>query len=377
MRKEQQELLWNMLEKLPMNYREPLVLFYREGNSVNEVALQLELSSSTVKQRLSRGRNMLRAELMDTLEETLRDTKPSEEFVSNVMSSIPVSTILAAGGSSSITKGVQFLFFKKLFGGTLLIGALGGIAGGLLGAFGGVLGAWWGTKQSLNSATSEQEKSAIKRFAFQITFLALAFGGIQLLTLLMIGRPFLWVSIAVSSVAYTLLLIFMILRYNKQIGRIKSEHGTQAERDGGGYARPIIKPASLGASRFNSICSFSGSSIWLILLACLNEDFVTAGVMVGILGVLSILAWNKLGKAQTASEQLRVNTNLILPLFFSQALLIGLRWNTWPMLNFGTGLAFEGWLLSAGIVACGFILAVAMRANADSLARRERSQTTL
>jgi DNA-directed RNA polymerase specialized sigma24 family protein len=48
---------------MPASYREPLILFYREQQSVAEVATQLELTEETVKQRLSRGRSMLRSEL--------------------------------------------------------------------------------------------------------------------------------------------------------------------------------------------------------------------------------------------------------------------------------------------------------------------------
>ena len=62
-RAEQNELLWNSLNQIPLEYREPLVLFYREDLSVAAVAQQLELSSDVVKQRLSRGRKMLKQEI--------------------------------------------------------------------------------------------------------------------------------------------------------------------------------------------------------------------------------------------------------------------------------------------------------------------------
>ena len=41
--REEEAILWRSLEKIPDNYREPLVMFYREGQSVERVATQLEL----------------------------------------------------------------------------------------------------------------------------------------------------------------------------------------------------------------------------------------------------------------------------------------------------------------------------------------------
>ena len=52
--REEEVLLWRAIGALPESYREPLVLFYREDQSIAQVAIQLDLSQETVKQRLSR-----------------------------------------------------------------------------------------------------------------------------------------------------------------------------------------------------------------------------------------------------------------------------------------------------------------------------------
>ncbi len=52
-------------------YREPLILFYREQQSVERVAAELELSEDAVKQRLSRGRKLLHEEVISFVEGTL------------------------------------------------------------------------------------------------------------------------------------------------------------------------------------------------------------------------------------------------------------------------------------------------------------------
>ncbi|MGC3957265.1 MAG: sigma-70 family RNA polymerase sigma factor [Verrucomicrobiota bacterium] len=61
--KEEQAILWRSLERIPEIYREPLVLFYREHQSIEAVAMALELSEDAVKQRLSRGRKLLAEEV--------------------------------------------------------------------------------------------------------------------------------------------------------------------------------------------------------------------------------------------------------------------------------------------------------------------------
>src|SRR5437773_2283930 len=49
---EEQAILWRSIERIPETYREPLILFYREGQSVERVASHLELAEDAVKQRL-------------------------------------------------------------------------------------------------------------------------------------------------------------------------------------------------------------------------------------------------------------------------------------------------------------------------------------
>ena len=60
---EEQAILWRSLERIPEIYREPLVLFYREHQSIEAVAENLELTEDAVKQRLSRGRKMLQEQV--------------------------------------------------------------------------------------------------------------------------------------------------------------------------------------------------------------------------------------------------------------------------------------------------------------------------
>jgi RNA polymerase sigma factor (sigma-70 family) len=61
--KDGQPLLQEELQRLPAKYRAPMILCYLEGRTNEEAARQLEWPVGTVKVRLMRGREMLRARL--------------------------------------------------------------------------------------------------------------------------------------------------------------------------------------------------------------------------------------------------------------------------------------------------------------------------
>jgi RNA polymerase sigma factor (sigma-70 family) len=72
------------LESLPERYREPLVLFYVEGESVERVANALAISEELVRQRLRRGREQVRGAL-DEVQSSLRRSRPGAGFAGLVL----------------------------------------------------------------------------------------------------------------------------------------------------------------------------------------------------------------------------------------------------------------------------------------------------
>lgn len=119
-------LLWAGLARLPASVREPLVLYYREGRSVSDVARLLDLSEEATRQRLHRGRTLLRDSLLERLEDRLERSRPGVPFTAAVLVALPrapVPTVPApaartlsarhwatiAGGVAAVTLGAFWI----------------------------------------------------------------------------------------------------------------------------------------------------------------------------------------------------------------------------------------------------------------------------
>jgi len=97
--REEEAILWRSLERIPELYREPLVLFYRQHQSIKDVAAGLELTEDAVKQRLSRGRKLLQEEVQAFVESTLRRSAPGQAFSGAVFAALPLAVGPAAAAS--------------------------------------------------------------------------------------------------------------------------------------------------------------------------------------------------------------------------------------------------------------------------------------
>jgi RNA polymerase sigma factor (sigma-70 family) len=110
MTSEQQAVVHEALMQIPEKYREPLVLFYRQGQSVKNIAEQLDLSEELVKQHLSRGRKMLREQVASMVESAISKTGPTKAFTTIVMASIAglaIKGTAAAAGTSAIMSSIS------------------------------------------------------------------------------------------------------------------------------------------------------------------------------------------------------------------------------------------------------------------------------
>lgn len=63
--------LWDVVQKLSDDYRIVIVLFYYNDLSLKDISKMLEIPVGTVKSRLNRGREQIKKELMEILEEDI------------------------------------------------------------------------------------------------------------------------------------------------------------------------------------------------------------------------------------------------------------------------------------------------------------------
>jgi RNA polymerase sigma factor (sigma-70 family) len=151
---EEEAILWRSIGHIPEIYREPLVLFYREHQSIETVAANLELSEDAVKQRLSRGRKLLQEQVLAFVEGALQRTNPGKAFTLAVLASLPaltfsakaatVGTTIAKSSATAKTAGAVGLFAMLL--GPLIVLVPNYIA----------------YRRTLAGAESNEERAAIK-----------------------------------------------------------------------------------------------------------------------------------------------------------------------------------------------------------------------
>lgn len=158
---EEQAILWHALEQLPENYREPLVLYYREHRSVEHVAVELDLTEDTVKQRLSRGRKMLKEQALAFVEGALSRSTPGKVFTAAVIAALPAmapTTAKAAG-----TGGVAWAAAKGAGGvaKTTLLAAI-------LASVSGVVSTVMTLRMNLDQARTKRERRAVVRMTVSL-----------------------------------------------------------------------------------------------------------------------------------------------------------------------------------------------------------------
>jgi len=103
---EEQALMWSALQRVPENYREPLILYYREHRSIEHVAAALDLTEDNVKQRLARGRKILQEQVLAFVEGALERSTPGRVFTLAVLAALPeIATPAKAAGIAAAAHG--------------------------------------------------------------------------------------------------------------------------------------------------------------------------------------------------------------------------------------------------------------------------------
>ncbi|GHT09750.1 hypothetical protein FACS1894170_00860 [Planctomycetales bacterium] len=101
-RREQSDMVWAAVAEIPESQRETLVLFYRTGQSIHEIAVATESTEGAVKTNLYRARQSLKAKLEETIGNVLTTTAPGEAFTLGVMAAV-TATILTQTAAAAVT----------------------------------------------------------------------------------------------------------------------------------------------------------------------------------------------------------------------------------------------------------------------------------
>lgn len=145
------------LEQLPSEAREVITLYYREGQSVRQVAELLGLSEDAVKKRLSRARSRLREAVLARAGAALEQTTPDSNFTAAVLFALgPAAPGVGSAAGAGLT---------KLLGGSGTVAKiLAASSGALLGGAFGLAAVLTGSHQLQRKALDERERRDLRRF---------------------------------------------------------------------------------------------------------------------------------------------------------------------------------------------------------------------
>ena len=185
---EEKAILWRSLERLPEIYREPLVLFYRQQQSITAVAQDLGLSEEAVKQRLSRGRKLLQEQFLDFVAGALKQTTPGRTFTLGVLASLPLLTTTAKAATATATATKGGAMAKATGLGALFQAVLKTMASclGILSPF-LLLGGFFGFKMGGDARQSPAQRESVVTFWRILVGCLAAFVVLPVLLLIMAG----------------------------------------------------------------------------------------------------------------------------------------------------------------------------------------------
>jgi RNA polymerase sigma factor (sigma-70 family) len=219
---EREQAAAELISALPEDSREALLLYYREGQSSQQVAALLGLSDAAVRKRLSRARQGLRDDLVKRFGEFARSSAPTAAFTAVIASALVVASppaaakgilaVAAAGGAKTLGK--------------LVLGAAGSIGIAMAAAFAGI---WLGLRSQLKGAVDDEERSALVRSAVINGLASIAFVAGMLLvaagargTTMLVATVLAWIGF-MGVIFYQTLVV--------QPRAMRRRHALEAARD--------------------------------------------------------------------------------------------------------------------------------------------------
>lgn len=276
---EEREIVWATLEEIPEANREALVLFYREGQSMAEVAAGLGVSTDVAKQRVHRGRELLRATLANRVEDVLVRSRPGRVLTTRVMvglaaltaslkttasaSAATVGTITVTEIAKSATVSTAGGMAATAVKSAVTAGVSTGLVGGLIGAAGGLGGAFLGCWLPSQMAETMAERNLLAkqgRRTFVVAFAMTA--SLLLLTPLLLipgGTVWYFVTLAVIMLAYLVTIISMGFRAQRELKTLREQLPIDAELNPSPLRRQVgLNTTVYRGRRYTSQCRILG-----------------------------------------------------------------------------------------------------------------------
>ncbi|HEV2293977.1 MAG TPA: sigma-70 family RNA polymerase sigma factor [Tepidisphaeraceae bacterium] len=319
---EERELLWRTLREIPQPYRETMVLYYRQERSAADVALAMETTEANVRQRLARGREMLREQVAAMLERNIARSAPNVMFTSAIVASLPA---LIPSASAASVVGATAAKGTAVIKGGGLAALLAMWTGPILGVIGGLFGTW----MSIRNAETPRERRFMIRMSISVLVLVLsATSGLFALSFLQrqygwSGKTFVLLqSMYWAGCAIALTVAILVCR--------RLHHRLRREE---GLPKMIRRPREAKAVQPLALAGATvGALAWMFGLALRSEDHIAAAV-VGTVGAVMMLVGIRYVHGRSAAG---VTRYLIL-----HTLVLGLF--TFVMLNW----RFHAWMASA------------------------------
>jgi RNA polymerase sigma factor (sigma-70 family) len=309
--KEQQAIVWSALQRIPESYREPMVLFYREQQSVTQVAADLELSEEAAKQRLSRGRKLLKAEIATVVEDVLSRTGPSKVFTVAVVAALPALTAQTATAAVAGTAAKGVPAVKT----ALLSGLSGAVLGPLIGVLGGIFGTWMSIKHT--KSARERRFMVIMGIACWVGFVLLIAVPLVLALTGVIPKWAYWPFFGLFFV----LLLPSIIWSNARQRQIQKEEGTYVKRVHG-------KMKLTKGNVYGAFCgSIFGPVCWIIVIAFITKDWLTALSVLIFAVILFVISTKKC--LREPGKYWRVIITDMMAIALLTLAVVNVRWGKW------------------------------------------------
>jgi RNA polymerase sigma factor (sigma-70 family) len=159
---EEEAILWHVLSGLPERYREPMVLFYRQNESVPQVAEVLEISEETVRQRLSRGRALLNERVAEVIQNGLRRSGPADTFALAIIAALPMAAATCTAKGAIVGMATTKSATGQATGLASFLKGIGFFAGLL--AIPVTLGTLFGYLLGRDAASQPQQRRSVRKF---------------------------------------------------------------------------------------------------------------------------------------------------------------------------------------------------------------------